>query len=153
MFSAIVWVDRSELRRDWGGHDMAHWLSMRYGMSWWHAHRWISTVHALEDLPVLAGALGRGELGLDKVIDLARFATPETEVGLVAWACKASRTAVRRRADLETRSLPEAREVERSRSVRRWYQDEGRRFGLEADLPAAVRWWRGPSTGWRSTSR
>ena len=46
--------------------------------------------------------------------------------------------AVRHRADLEARaSITDVRETERSREVSWWYFDEGRRFGLEADLPAA----------------
>jgi hypothetical protein len=117
---------------------MAHWLSMRYRVSWWHANRWISTAHALEHLPLLAGSWGRGELGMEQVIELARFATPETEGELVEWARQASRTAIHRRAELETRrSLEEERDVERSRRVNWWYHDGGRRFALGADLPAA----------------
>jgi hypothetical protein len=154
VFSVIARVDRSELWRDWGAHDMAHWLSMRYGMSWWHAQRWISTAHALEELPVLAGAWSRGELGLDKVIELARFVTPETEHEVVAWAREASRTAVRRRADAETRRLEEVRAVEESRRVHWWYHDEGRRSAWRPTSPRpTVRWWRGPSTGSPRKSR
>jgi hypothetical protein len=59
---------------------------MRYGVSTWKAHRWIGAAHALERLPRLADALTGGTLGIDKVLEVARFATPETEAGLVRWA-------------------------------------------------------------------
>ncbi|MFL5797725.1 MAG: DUF222 domain-containing protein [Actinomycetota bacterium] len=138
MFSAIVRADRSELWREWGAHDMAHWLSMRYRVSSWHAQRWIATAHALEQLPEIAAAWARGDLGLDVVIELARFATPETEAELVAWARHASRTALQRRADVETtKSLEETQAADRSRRLSWWFFDEGRMFGLEAELPAA----------------
>ena len=71
----IAEVDRRQLWRGSGARDMAHWLSMRQGMSQWKARRWIATGHALEHLTDLARALSAGELGIDKVVELARFAT------------------------------------------------------------------------------
>ncbi len=134
----IAEVDRSEAWRDFGARDAAHWLSMRYGVSQWKARRWIGAALALRGLPVLADALARGELGIDKVVELARFVTPETEVRLIAWAKRASCAAVRHRGDLEARaSREEVLDAERERSLTWWFFDEGRRFGLEAELPAA----------------
>jgi hypothetical protein len=70
--------------------------------------------------------------------ELARFATFESEAGLIAWARFVSCWAIRRRADLEVRrSLEDARQTERSRFLSWWYLDDGARFGLEAELPAA----------------
>src|SRR6266508_2356946 len=65
---------------------MAHWLGMRYGISDWKAHRWIAAAHALEDLPLMSEAFCPGELGIDKVVALTRFATPKTEARLIPWA-------------------------------------------------------------------
>src|SRR6266511_5656442 len=65
---------------------MAHWLGMRYGISDWKAHRWIAAAHALEDLPLLSEAFSSGELGIDKVVELTRFATPKTEARLIPLA-------------------------------------------------------------------
>jgi hypothetical protein len=48
-----------------------------------------------------------------------------------------SSAAVRHRADLESRSTDDVVLAQRSRSVWWWYEDEGRRFRLSADLPAA----------------
>jgi hypothetical protein len=134
----IVAADRGEMWRDSGARDTAHWLAIRYGISEWKARRWVAAAHALEGLPLIADAFERGELGIDKVAELARFATPDDEARLIRWAMTVSCGAIRHRADLEARaSIKEVREAERSRDVSWWYHDDGRRFGLEADLPAA----------------
>jgi hypothetical protein len=113
-------------------------LAIRYGISQWKGKRWVGAAHVLERLPRIAEALERGELGIDRVVELARFATAEEEGRLVRWARTVSVGAVRHLADLEARaSIKDVRETERSREVTWWYFDEGRRFGLEADLPAA----------------
>jgi len=111
---------------------------MRYGISRWKAHRWIAAAHALEGLPRLSDALVSGELGLDKVVELTRFASPGTETDLISWGKRVSCATVRDRGDLERRaSIEEDLDAERSRFVSWWYFDEGRRLGLEAELPAA----------------
>lgn len=138
LLALIAEVDRREAWRDAGARDTAHWLSMRYGISGWKAHRWIAAAHALEGLPGVSGALASGRLGIDKVVELARFATSETETGLIRWATHVSCAAVRRRGDLAAKaSVREVVEAERARSLSWWYVDDGRRFGLEAELPAA----------------
>jgi len=138
MFRVIVQADRAEAWRDAGARDTAHWLAIRYGISEWKARRWIAAAHALESLPRLSDAFSRGGLGMDKVVELARFATPETEGGLIAWAGRVSSGCVRRRADREVgRQIDEVRDAQRTRALVWWYFDEGRRFGLEAELPAS----------------
>jgi hypothetical protein len=138
LLGLIEEADRLEAWRAEGARDTAHWLSMRYGISCWKAQRWIVAAHALEGLPRLSVALECGDLGIDKVVELARFASAETEADLVRWARRVSCAAVRRRGDLALRaSTQDVIEAERARSVTWWYFDEGRRFGLEAELPAA----------------
>ena len=133
----IAEVDRSEAWGESGARDTAHWLSMRYGISGWKAYRWIAAAHALEGLPRLSDALAGGELGIDKVVELTRFASPATESGLIGWAKGVSCGAIRRRGDLAARTpVEEVLELERDRFVSWWYFDEGRRLGLEAELPA-----------------
>ena len=100
MFELIARGDRRELWRDWGARDMAHWLSMRYGISHWKASRWISASHALKDLPRISQAFTCGEVSIDTVLELCRFATPETEGRLLAWAGGVSCAAIRRKGDL-----------------------------------------------------
>ena len=138
LFAAIVDADAAEVWKDSEARDLAHWLCMRYDLSEWKARRWIAAAHALQRLPAIAEALVSGEIGVDKVVELTRFATPETEGRLVRWAQNVSGAAIRRRADLAARQeIEEVREAERWRSLAWWYHDEGRRFRLEADLPAA----------------
>ena len=55
LLGAIAEVDRRELWRDSGARDTAMWVSMRYGISYWKARRWIACAHALEDLPRISG--------------------------------------------------------------------------------------------------
>jgi len=85
LFGVIAEVDRRGVWRDSGARDLAHWLSIRYGMSWWKADRVIRSATALHDLPVIAAAFEAGVLGIDKVVELSRFATPQTEAELVEW--------------------------------------------------------------------
>jgi len=86
LFYLIAEVDRREAWRDAGARDMAHWLWMRQGISDWKARTWIASAHALEHLPLISQAFSEGELGIDKVVELTRFATPTTESGLISWA-------------------------------------------------------------------
>ena len=138
VLSLIAEIDRREVWRNDGARDTAHWLSMRYGISGWKAHRWIATGYALEALPRLSEALAAGLLGIDKVVELARFATPEREADLIRWARGVSCATVRRRGELEVRaSRKEVVEPERDRRLSWWWSDEGRRLGLEGELPAA----------------
>jgi len=134
----IAEADRSEVWRDDGARDMAHWLAMRYGISEWKARRWLAAADALERLPRISHALETGEIGIDKVAELARFAAPEDEARVLRWAQRVSCAQVRRRADAACRQMMEqSQEAERARRLRWWWFDDGRRFGLEAELPAA----------------
>jgi Domain of unknown function (DUF222)/HNH endonuclease len=138
LLSLIAQVDECEAWKDSGARDTAHWLSMRYGISSWKAYRWIAAARALDELPALSQALATGELGIDKVVELARFATRETEPDLIRWAREVACTTVRHRADLAVKvSRDDLVEVERSRFLDWWWIAENRRFGLHAELPAA----------------
>jgi hypothetical protein len=134
----IAEMQRANTWHDDGARDLAQWLWMRYGMSDWKARRWIEAADALPTLPRTAEALDRGELGIDKVVELARFAAPDTEDGLVPWAQQVSAARIRREGDLvrATRTDDGADEDQR-RSVSWSYTDEGKRFEMHADLPAA----------------
>jgi len=152
MFELIAEAERGQVWRDSGARDMTHWLSIRYGISRWKADRWIRAARALECLPRLSEAFRSGKLGIDKVVELSRFATPQTESDFIAWASGVSVACIRRKADIAVRrSIEDVREADRARFVSWWYVDEGRRLGLEAELPAAE----GaavsrPSNGWRT---
>src|SRR6266511_2476117 len=113
LLRVIAELDRRRAWQDSGARDLAHWLSIRFGMSWWKADRWINAAAALEDLPAITEALETGAVGIDKAVELCRFATAETEGELIGWASDATCATVRRRADLEVRAtLDETREFE-----------------------------------------
>jgi hypothetical protein len=137
LLSLIAEADGRESWEDLGARDLAHFLSMRYDISAWKALRWIAAAHALEGLPLLSRAFARGDLGLDKVVELTRFATAETEARLIDWAQEVTCATVRHRGDAAKVALEEAVEAEKARSVSWWYVDDGSRFGLSAELPAA----------------
>src|SRR3989441_4481486 len=59
------------------------WLSWRVGLDLGAARERVRVARALGTLPLLAEALGRGELSYAKVRALTRVATPETEARLL----------------------------------------------------------------------
>jgi len=130
-------VARRETWQDGGAQDLTHWVSMRYGLSAWKAQRWVAGAEALATLPLVAQALEAGVLGIDRAVELTRFATPETERHLILWAARRSSGAIRHRGDLERRrERHETRAVEVERFLRMGYSDDGMRFELDAELPA-----------------
>ena len=66
-----------------GFRSCASWLSWRVGLDLGAARERVRVARALGTLPLLAEALGRGELSYAKVRALTRVATPETEVRLL----------------------------------------------------------------------
>src|SRR5262245_2215603 len=134
-------IARADRRRSWvgvGARDTPHRPSMRSGLPDCTAQRWIAAAHPLASLPLVSEALGSGELHLDKAVELPRFATPETESRLLIWAGGVSSGAIRRKADVAARrTRDDLLDVERSRSLMWWSFDEGRRIGLQGELPSA----------------
>src|SRR5947209_7534985 len=119
-----------DARGGWGNgfRSCAEWLSWRVGLDLGAARERVRVARALETLPLLAGALARGELSYAKVRALTRVATPETEerllaVGRAGTACHVERI-VRgwRRVD----RIAEGRETAQRHNSRalRVYQDE-----------------------------
>jgi hypothetical protein len=62
----------------------AAWLTWRIGLAPGPAREHVRVARALGALPLLAGALARGELSYTKIRELTRVATPETEERLLA---------------------------------------------------------------------
>jgi hypothetical protein len=75
----VAEVERAGVWADDGARDLPQWLWMRYGISDWKARRFIEAAMALPQLPAISGALAKGDLGIDKVIELTRFASFENE--------------------------------------------------------------------------
>jgi hypothetical protein len=122
---------------DDGCRDIAHWVSTRLGITVTQAGRWVRAARALGLLPHIDRAFGAGELCLDKVLELARFATPATDAALARWARRSSVTVIRNLADKENRaSVEETKDIHARRCVSWWRTDEGKAIGLAAYLPA-----------------
>jgi hypothetical protein len=138
LLDAIAELEAREAWVDDGAHDMTHWVALQLGISYWKAERWVSAGRALGTLPATADALERGELGIDKVVELTRFAEFDDEDALVRWARNVSSGAIRRVGDLRARERSgETAEAERERWLDHRYTEGGRRFSLDAELPAA----------------
>ena len=138
MLRLLAEADRREFGERTEAQDMAAWVGINLGISWWQADRLVKTARALESLPLLRSALATGELGIEKVVELSRFATPEEEELLISWARNVPPGRIREEGDLRAkRSREESADISRERSVRWRYHDEGRRFALSADYPAA----------------
>jgi hypothetical protein len=75
-----------DARQGWanGFRSCAAWLSWRVGYAPGAAREHVRVARALGTLPLLSGALARGELSYAKVRELTRVATPETEERLLA---------------------------------------------------------------------
>lgn len=113
--------DRARLWQDDDCRDIAQWIALRDGISAWKAQRLVDAVYALERLPAIADALENGIRSLDKVLELARFATPEDEGELMKWAEGAAPAAIRARADASRRASAEEVRCNRWRELRRWW--------------------------------
>ena len=137
LLTMIREVGRREAWHDDGARDLAHWVSMRYGISSWKAHRWVAAADALASLPRISRALERGVLGVNKVVELTRFVTPDTEAELIVWAKERPAGAIKARAELERRrENHEIADAERERFLRWWYSDDGSRLGVHGEIPA-----------------
>ncbi len=122
-----------------GAHDMAHWLKMRYGVSDWKARRWIASAHALESLPLTSEAFSSGRLGVDKVVELTRFATRQTEGGLLPWAERVAPGTIKEKGNELARHQAgqAAVDLEADRSFDWWHDPDGRQLLFEGRLPSA----------------
>lgn len=98
-------IRRGDLDGVWrssGHRNAVEWVSAELGISNWVARRWIVAGHALPALPHVEDALADGSLSFDKVLELCRFASPDTEQKLITWASPVTVRSVRERADAET---------------------------------------------------
>ena len=103
LLDALTQLEDAEAWIEEGARDMAHWTTMQLGISRWKAERWQTSGRALQTLPATADAFERGELGIDKVVELTRFAEFDDEDALVRWAQGVSSGAIRRIGDLRAR--------------------------------------------------
>jgi hypothetical protein len=81
-----VLLQQFDARNGWNGGFLscAHWLSCRASIDMGAAREKVRVARALPKLPLLSGALERGEISYAKVRALTRIATPENEERLLA---------------------------------------------------------------------
>jgi Domain of unknown function (DUF222) len=136
----LAFVAEYDKRRLWqrdGCRHMGQWLAGHLGVIVSEGLRWTTAAHDLTELPLIAAALRSGVLSFDKVLQLARFVTPETEKELLGWARRASVNALRRKADLANRpSSEETSAAHRERFLEWSWYDDDTKVGLEGMLPA-----------------
>ena len=140
LLDTLTQLEDAEAWIEEGARDMAHWTTMQLGISRWKAERWQTSGRALRTLPATADAFERGDLGIDKVVELTRFAEFDDEDALVRWAQGVSSGAIHRIGDLRARENIQEETVgaERDRWLEYRYADGGRRFRLDAELPGAA---------------
>ena len=138
MLDCLAEIETHEAWLDDGAHDMPHWVSMQLGVSRWKAERWVAAGGELRSLPAIASAFEGGEICIDKVVELTRFATPDDEEALLEWASDVASGAIRRRGEeLRRAERAEIEQIEEDRWLAWRWTDEGRRLLLEAEMPAA----------------
>ena len=87
MHRMLVLLGEFDRRRGWHGfRSCAHWLSWRIGIGRGAAREWVRVARALENLPLISEAMGRGEVSFSKVRAMTRAATPATEKQLLMIA-------------------------------------------------------------------
>ncbi|MGH2755699.1 MAG: hypothetical protein ACRDLB_14890, partial [Actinomycetota bacterium] len=137
LFRAIVACTERRAYLEDDTRDIVAWVSLKCDVSHWKARRYLGCAHALEHLPVIEQAFVEGAISTDKVVELTRFATPDDEPELLAWALHRSTKAVRDRADQVLRIRDEdVVAAEKERSLEWWWDEDRTRLHLEGTLPA-----------------
>jgi Domain of unknown function (DUF222) len=73
-----------------------HWLTMRAGLSPFHARQVVAVARRAGELPTVMGEFGDGQLSLDQVSVVARFAPAHVEASVAELAVHASVPQLRR---------------------------------------------------------
>ena len=107
LLGQIPALEEAGVHDDDGFRTIAEWVSSRMGNSVGQAWKLVRAARALQGLQVIPQALRKGEIGLEKVVEMTRFVTPADEDRVLRWAKRASLTSVRNRADRETRASNE----------------------------------------------
>ena len=84
-YELLVLIRKFDEQEGWncGFLSCAHWLTWRIGLAPNAARERVRVARALAELPLMSGAMRRGELSYSKVRALTRIARPDTEESLV----------------------------------------------------------------------
>jgi len=138
--SLIAEFDRREGWSSSGARSCAHWLNWKCGLDLGAAREKLRVAHALEALPSIGAAMGRGELSYSKVRALTRVATRETEDYLLSIALAGTAEHVERlvrayRRFREAEALSAEARQQAGRAVH-FFTDEDGSLVIRARLPA-----------------
>ena len=118
-------VAQSDRHRDWaseGFGSCAEWLAWRIGITRGTANEKVRAARALEDLPLISGAMASGELSFSKVRAITRAAVPENEAELLEFARATSAAGLERLVrGWKKLSRSDERQAERVRHGRRCF--------------------------------
>ncbi len=136
----IAEFDRRKGWSDSVTQSCAHWLNWQCGLALGAAREKVRVAHALENLPLIGAAMGRGELSYSKVRELTRAATAATEKCLLDIALHGTASHVERlvrqyRRVLEVEELSREARQQAGRAVTYSFDDDGS-LVLKARLPA-----------------
>ena len=147
-YQLLVMIRAFDEREGWSGFkSCAHWLNWRTGLALGAAREKVRVARALGDLPLLSGAMRRGQLSYSKVRALTRVATAANERRLLGFAECAPAAYVERlarawgRVDRQAEATDERRRHER-RNLNTWVDDDGMvviRGRLSPEVGALVR--------------
>jgi hypothetical protein len=136
----IAEFDRRKGWNDGLTQSCAHWLNWQCGIDIGTAREKVRVAHALERLPSIGAAMGRGELSYSKVRALTRVACPATEQVLLMVALHGTahhvETVVRQfRRVQETAEMSREARQHAGRRLTYAYDDDGS-LVIKARLPA-----------------
>ena len=120
----LAMIAEFDRRKGWSDsmtHSCAHWLNWQCGIDLGAAREKVRVAHALELLPLIGAAMGRGELSYAKARALTRVATAANEefllmIGLHSTACHVEKLVrqYRRVHEVEQLSRDERQQARRS---------------------------------------
>ena len=139
----LAMIAEFDRRKGWSDSmtkSCAHWLNWQCGLDLGAAREKVRVAHALEKLPVIGAAMGRGELSYAKVRAITRDAKPETEdyflmIGLHGTASHVEKLVRAYRRVLEVEELSREARQQAGRSVTYTFDEDGS-VVLKARLPA-----------------
>lgn len=132
--SFLAEFDKRQRWKRNGHRDAAEWVCARYGYSRYKARRCVAAAHVIDSLPLISQALCDGQLNLDRVIELTRMATPETEAKLIPWARRVTAWWIGQQANLnDAKASRRAKRAHSSRCLQ-WWWDEDSMLSVSASL-------------------
>jgi hypothetical protein len=139
----LAMIAEFDRRKGWSDsmtQSCAHWLNWQCGIALGVAREKVRVAHALEELPLIGAAMGRGELSYAKVRELTRVATAATEQVLLSIALHGTASHVEKlvrqyRRVLEVEELSREARQQAGRSVTYTFDEDGSLL-LKARLPA-----------------